>query len=83
MGDVFYRDVTLSSTFTFSNVTEGKTISVILTNTSGLTITMSFPSGIYKEPGTFQIAGNAAALYTFIRVNSRTYLSAVTGLSNA
>jgi hypothetical protein len=82
LSEIFYRDISLSSTFTFSNLVEGKCISIILTNTSGLTLTVSFPSGIYKEAGTLQIAANSAAVYTFIRANSKTYLSSVTGLSN-
>jgi hypothetical protein len=82
LADVFYKDISTSSTFTFSNIVDGKGISVILTNTSGSSITILFPSGIFKESGIVTIAANSAAVYSFIRANAKTYLASLSNLTN-
>jgi hypothetical protein len=79
---VLYKDISTNSTFTFSNVSEGKAISVILTNTSGSSAIITFPSGIYKELGTISIAASSAAIFSFIRANSKTYLASLKDLTN-
>jgi hypothetical protein len=79
---IFYKDISANSTFTFSNVTEGKAISVILTNTGASSITITFPSGIFKELGAISIAASSAAVFSFIRANSKTYLASLRDLTN-
>lgn len=79
---ILYKDISANSTFTFSNVSEGKSISVILTNTAVSSITITFPSGIYKELGTISIAANSTAIFSFVRANSRTYLASLRDLTN-
>jgi hypothetical protein len=79
---VLYKDISTNSTFTFSNVSEGKSISVILTNTSASSVVITFPTGIYKELGILSIAASSAAIFSFIRANSKTYLAALKDLTN-
>jgi hypothetical protein len=80
-GEVFYKDVSDNSSFTFSNIVEGKGISVIIRNTSGSIITLSFPSGIFKEASALTIGGGRAAVYSFLCANSVIYMSSITELS--
>jgi hypothetical protein len=79
---IFYKDISVNSTFTFSNVTEGKAISVILTNTGASSITITLPSGIFKELGAISIAASSTAVFSFIRANSKTYLASLRDLTN-
>ena len=79
---ILYKDISANSTFTFSNVTEGKAISVILTNTSASSVVITFPTGIYKELGTISIAASSAAIFSFVRANSKTYLASLKDLTN-
>jgi hypothetical protein len=81
-GGILYKDISTNSTFTFSNVSEGKAISVILTNTSASSVVITLPSGIYKELGIISIAASSAAVFSFIRANSKTYLAALKDLTN-
>jgi hypothetical protein len=84
-GRVFYKSVSADSTFTFSNyngtVANGKVISLIIINTSGAAITVTFPSGIKVKSGfVLSVPAGQANVYTFIRANSITYASFVDGL---
>jgi hypothetical protein len=80
--DMLFKDVSANTTFTFSNVAEGKTISVAVTNTSGAQITITFPTGIFKVAGALTIGANEAAIYTFMRMNSKTYMTHTDKLVN-
>ena len=80
-GDNFYKSISASTTFTFSNVAEGKTITLVITNTSGISVDITFPSGIFKTAGTLPIAAGQSALYSFVRIGSITYLAALSGLA--
>jgi len=84
-GRVFYKSVSADSTFTFSNyngtVANGKVISLIIINTSGAAITVTFPSGIKVKSGfVLSVPAGQANVYTFIRANAITYASFVDGL---
>jgi hypothetical protein len=80
---VFYKDISSSTTFTFSNVGEGKAITVILTNTSTTSeATIGFPSGVYKEFGLLTLGPNTTAIFSFIRANSKTFLASLKDLTN-
>ena len=48
-GFVFYKAITGNITFTHSNVTDGKTISIIINNTSASSVTITLPSGVLKD----------------------------------
>jgi hypothetical protein len=83
-GLVFFKDISANSTFTFSNVREGQIIIVNISNTSGSDVTLTFPSGIFKDSNADLVvaAGNTNA-YTFVRSNGKTIMSFVSKLSNA
>lgn len=80
LGDAYWDDIAVNTSYTFTNATKTKSIIVAVTNTSGATITVGFPSPIYKEAGTLDIDAGQAAIYTFIRINSKIYLSSITNL---
>jgi hypothetical protein len=70
----FYKTLAANATFTFSNVIEGKTISVAITNTAS-NYTVAWPAGIKWPNGIIptQTTGARTDVYTFIRLNSVTY----------
>lgn len=73
----FYKTLAANSTFTFSNLADGRTISVALTNTaSNYTVTwptVSWAGGVAPT----QTTGAHTDVYTFIRINGTIYGSAV------
>ena len=75
-GDTFYKLISTSSTFTFSNTINGKTVSVILKNTSSSSITVTFPVGILTT-GTLNttIQASKENIYTFIKSNDKLYVN--------
>jgi hypothetical protein len=74
--ETHYKDVSSNTTFTFSNIQEGKSIVVVIKNTSGSTITSFWPAGVLKDSSyTGQIAAGKETIFTFIRSNSKTYLA--------
>lgn len=78
---VFYQSISGTTTYTFSNVTDGKTISVIITNTGGSAATVAFPAGIKVKSGfVLSVPAGQANVYTFMRANGITYASFVDGL---
>lgn len=79
-GFTFYKSIVANSTFTFSNLTEGKAVSVIVINTTGAAVTVTFPT--IKKSTTFNstVAQNSSNIYTFIRAGSVTYASFISGL---
>lgn len=48
-GFVFYKDLTANTTFTQSNVVDGKTVSIVIKNTGAGAYTLDMPSGILKS----------------------------------
>lgn len=80
-GNVLYKDVAANSALTFSNVTDGKVVSFIIRNTSGATITLTLPTGIYKAADLdLTIETLKENVYTGIRSNGKTYISGVSKL---
>jgi len=77
LGDTFYKDISTSSTFTFSNLANGKTIIVILKNTGASDITVTFPTSLKSGILYNIISPNKENIYTFIRSNNKTYASVV------
>ena len=75
-GDTFYKLISTSSTFTFSNTINGKTVSVILKNTSSSSITVTFPVGILTT-GILNttIQASKENIYTFIKSNDKIYVN--------
>ncbi|MDD3412420.1 MAG: hypothetical protein PHY47_00305 [Lachnospiraceae bacterium] len=83
LGNVFHKTITANTTFTFSNMTEGKVVSVVVRNSGAANRTIAFPSGIYKDAGIIlTIIPGMEHVYTFIRVNGNTYVSFLSHLTN-
>lgn len=80
-GSVFYKTLTASSTFTFSNTADGAQILVILTNTaSNYTVTwptVSWPGNIAPT----QTVGAKSDVYVFVKVGSTIYGNVVQNYS--
>jgi hypothetical protein len=74
----FYKTLSANATFTFSNVIEGKTISVAITNTAS-NFTADWPAGIKWPSGAAPTltVGAKTDVYTFVRINSITYGASV------
>lgn len=77
LGDTFYKNISISSTFTFSNLINGKTILVILKNTGASDITVTFPTALKSGVLYNIISPNKENIYTCIRSNGKTYISAI------
>jgi hypothetical protein len=85
-GTIFHKSISGNSTFTFSNVTEGKVITVIIHNAGASTYTITLPAGIYKATTTapdLTLDAGKANIITFIRSDSKTYMSNISQMSNA
>ncbi len=81
-GTTFYKDISVSSTFTFSNVTAGKTITVVINNTSASAVNVTLPT-VKKELSGFDtaIAANTANVYIFSSINGSIYASSIIEVS--
>lgn len=67
------KTLAANTTFTFSNVVDGKTIIVAVTNTSG-NYTVIWPAVDWGVDGTpVQSIGAKTDIYTFVRIGSVTY----------
>jgi len=81
-GTTFYKAITATSTFTFSNVVAGKTITVALTNATGTTYAVTFPT-TKQEPGGLEtsVFGNTTTIFTFVSINGIIYCSSFSGVA--
>lgn len=79
--DVFYKDISANETYTFSNVTNGKTIVVAINNTSGGTITVSFPTALVDSNFSGDISAGSESVFTFVSSNSKVYATSVIDMS--
>jgi hypothetical protein len=81
LGSVFYKSVSTNSTITFSNTQDGKVITFAILNTSGATITLTFPTLV--KDATFEVTVDASKenLYTFVKANSKVYASYISRMS--
>lgn len=77
IADVFYKDVSVNTTFTFSGIPEGKTIIVIIKNTAVGSVTITFPTILKASSFVGDIAASKETAFTFVRSNSKTYATAV------
>lgn len=81
LGNVFYKSISTGSTFTFSNVADGKTISLIVINTSGSSVNIVLPAGIKVRSGfSLAVPAGQANVYTFVVANSIIYATYADGL---
>lgn len=73
----FYKTLAANSTFTFSNLANGKQIVVVLTNTAS-NYTVTWPTVIWSGgPAPVQTTGAKSDIYTFIRINGIVYGSVI------
>lgn len=81
-GNLFYKDVAANSTLTFSNLQDGKTISVAIRNTSGADVTITLPTVIKSADFSALVkASNKETVFTFMYMNSKVYASSVGDMS--
>lgn len=80
-GTTFYKAITATSTFTFSNVVAGKTITVALTNATASNYNVTFPT-TKQEPGGLEtsVLANSATIFTFVSINGVIYCSSFAGV---
>lgn len=80
LGTTYYKTISSNTTFTFSNLVEGKTITVMITADSVDRI-VAFPNtkqaAGYLESTVYQ---NSTTIYTFTRTNGITYCSSFSGV---
>jgi hypothetical protein len=81
LGTTYYKDISSNVNFTFSNIVEGKTITVVVTNTSGFGYVSTFPA-TKQAPGGLDnnLYANSSTVYTFTRSNGVTYCSSFSGV---
>jgi hypothetical protein len=81
LGNVFTKTLAANTTFTFSNLVDGKTVVVCLTNTAS-NYTVTWPT-VKWAGGVAPVMtiGAKDDVYTFIRIGSTTYGSAVQNMS--
>ena len=83
LGDNFYHTSASGPiTYTFSNVAEGKIINLVFKNTSGSTITLTFPTTVAPSGFAANCVVNAGAssVFTFVRTNGVTHATVVPNL---
>lgn len=82
LGTTFYKSISADTTFTFSNIEAGKTITVVLYNSAVTKITVTLPS-MKVETGFFdnEILATSASVFTFASINGAVYGSSITGVN--
>lgn len=82
-GTIFYKSITSTSNFTFTNVQEGQTIILVIRNATGGNLTFTFPAGIKWPTGIVPttIVSACWSVFTFMRVTGITLASPVENLS--
>lgn len=78
--EVFYKDVSANTTFTFSNVQQGKTIIVIVNNTAVGTVTVDFPTALKASGFSGDIDASNESVFTFVASNSKVYATSVANM---
>lgn len=81
-GTIFDKNLTTSTAFTFSNLLTGKGITVVVRNTTGSALTVSFPS-VQQKAGTIvgSVGANSTNIYEFINSNNIVYcISCITNI---
>lgn len=78
--DVSYASISANTTYTFSNNANGRTVVVVLTNTSGSQITITLPTVKKRSDFANTIAASSSCVFSFVQCNGIVYASSVTGL---
>lgn len=77
-GITFYKTITSNTVFTFSNASNGKMVTIIITNSSGSDVTATFPSAKVSGILPTTVAAGKANIYTAIQSNGQIYMTAAT-----
>lgn len=80
LADTFIRSFSANTTLSFSNMVNGKGITLIVENTGGTTIQITFPSPIIKDAGAITLTNGRTAIFTLLRANNKTFLASMTDL---
>lgn len=81
-GTVFDKNLTTSTAFTFSSLLTGKKITLVVRNTTGSALTVSFPT-VKQKAGTIvtTVGANSANIYEFVNSSNIVYcVSCITNL---
>jgi hypothetical protein len=81
VGTTYYLDITGNANFTFSNIVDGKTITVVVNNITLTNYVASFPS-TKQGPGGLDnnVYASSSSIYTFTRSGGVTYCSSISGV---
>ena len=80
-GFVFWKEIDTNTTFTFSNIADGKVVTLIVKNIEATDRTITLPSGLIGDPNVDLIVEPSKEnIYTFVRSNGKTYVSYVSQL---
>lgn len=81
LGYIYYKEISANSTFTFSNLEDGKTISLIIKNTGAATYNIVLPTVIKPASIDLTIQAGKQNVYTFIATSTSVYATAVTQMA--
>jgi len=81
LGYIYYKEISANSTFTFSNLEDGKTISLIIKNTGATTYNIVLPTVIKPASIDLTIQAGKQNVYTFIATSTSVYATAVTQMA--
>lgn len=80
LGSTFFKEVAVNSTFTFSNMVDGRVISLVVYNSSASAVTLSLPTNLARSDMALSVPAGQRNVYTFMRVSGSTYASCVDGV---
>jgi hypothetical protein len=81
LGYIYYKEISSDSTFTFSNLEDGKTISLIVKNIGASTYNIVLPTVIKPSSIDLTIQAGKQNVYTFIATSTSVYATAVTQMA--
>jgi len=83
-GNIFYASLSANRTFTFSNTEDGRIVTLTIFNNSASTITVSFPTGMYKDSSIdLTVDAGKQNVYSFIKNGNSITASYVSKLVNS
>lgn len=82
-GNLFFKNTNSNSAFTFSNLVDGKTISVLVRNTGLSAITVSFPYTLGQSDIPLSVAPSSGSVYSFSNFNGVIAVTCVSEMVSA
>lgn len=80
LGNVYYRDIAINSTLTFSNVIDGRTIMIELENTTGGDLIVTFPAVSWPGGEVITVVpANGSTVFSFFKINNVLRATAIEG----